>query len=90
MLKDDKYITIVGAISGIFGGIRFIWAPICERYSYKKVFGVFLYLNTIIGFNFIYIVEYKPLFMIYVCMAFWFAGGQFAMFPVIMAKLFGD
>jgi hypothetical protein len=89
ILKDDSFISIVGALSGVFGGMRFMWAPIVNKLSYKVVFGGILLTNTIIGFSFINIVPYKPLYLMYVCTAFWFAGGQFAIFPVIITKNFG-
>jgi len=51
-LDHEEYITEVVSFSCIFNGGRAVWALALDRFSYKKVYGTMLVLETILGFTY--------------------------------------
>lgn len=51
-LHDDDFITLAGAVAGIFGGIRFQWGPLVDCLGYKTIYGVILLVQIFIAFTF--------------------------------------
>jgi hypothetical protein len=48
-IKDEKFLTLVGSVAAIFGGIRFIWSQLVDRYSFKLSYSIVLGINLIFG-----------------------------------------
>jgi len=51
-LNHEAYITEVISLSCIFNAGRAIWSILLDRYSYKKVYGSLLILQTTLGFTY--------------------------------------
>ena len=88
--KEDSFLTIVGSISSVAGGIRFIWPWIVDKHSYKLSYFIVLCLNIVFGFTFVAISHIKGLYLLWVCVILWSEGAHFALVPVACAKLFGE
>lgn len=41
-IKDDEFLTAVGACSNVMGGMRWIWSYFSDRTSFKLVYGILL------------------------------------------------
>ena len=89
-LEDDEFISIVGAISGIFAGTRFQWGPLVEAYSYKLVYGIILVGSIFMAFTFPVLSYYKATLAIYLPTMLLFEGAHFTLMPVMITKLFGN
>ena len=48
-IKDEKFLTLVGSVASIFGGIRFVWSQLVDRYSFKLSYTIVLGINIIFG-----------------------------------------
>ncbi len=88
-IKDDVFLTAVGSVSAVFGGIRFVWSYLADRYSFKFSYLIVLLMNVVFGFTLISVANVKALFMIWVCMLVWAEGAHFALVPAACAKMFG-
>ena len=88
-IRNDDFLTIVGAVSSVFGGIRFVWSWLVDRYSFKLSYGIVLSISVVFGFTLVLICEIKALYLIWVSMIVWAEGAHFALVPTICAKLFG-
>jgi hypothetical protein len=87
--NDNDYLTTVGAVSAVFGGIRFVWSYLVDAYSFKVSYGIVLIMNVIFGGTLVLASKYKALYLIWVSMIVWAEGAHFSLLPTICAKLFG-
>ena len=88
-IKDDEFLTVVGAVSSVFGGIRFLWSYLVDRYSFKFSYTIILCMNVFFGSTLVLVRDSKALYLIWVSMIVWAEGGHFSLVPTICAKLFG-
>lgn len=88
-IHDDRFLTAVGAVSSVFGGLRFFWSYLVDRYSFKVSYTIVVLINVVFGATLVFVRESKALFMIWVSMLVWAEGAHFALVPTICAKLFG-
>jgi uncharacterized membrane protein YwaF len=88
-IDDDRFLTIVGAISSVFGGLRFLWSYLVDRYSFKLSYTIVLCINVVFGGTLVLIRDSRALFLIWVSMIVWAEGAHFALVPTICAKSFG-
>lgn len=88
-IRNDDFLTVVGSVSAVFGGVRFVWSWLVDRYSFKLSYGIVLIINVIFGFTLVLIKDFKALYLIWVSMIVWAEGAHFALVPTICAKLFG-
>lgn len=88
-LSDEKFFTSVGAVASFAGCMRFIWSFAADHYSFKTVYGVMIGIQIVLAFTFSLVINSKPLFMIWVAIAFWVEGGHFTLAPTVYKKLFG-
>lgn len=79
----------MGAVSAVFGGIRFVWSYLVDRYNFKISYGIILCINIIFGSTLVLVSEVKALYLIWVSMIVWAEGAHFALVPTLCAKLFG-
>ena len=86
---DDRFLTVVGAVSSVFGGLRFLWSYLVDRYSFKLSYTIVLCINVVFGSTLVLISDNGALFLIWVSMIVWAEGAHFALLPTICAKLFG-
>lgn len=90
-INDDGFLTVVGSVSSVFGGLRFIWSFFVDHTgSFKKCYMVLLIVQIIFGSTFVFVSSNKPLFFIWVCIIIWCEGGHFTLVPTACAKLFGE
>ena len=89
ILKDDNFETLVGSLGGFVSGIRFVWSPLVDKFGYKLTYAFVLVLQIGISVSFEYIVDIKPLFLIWICIIFWCEGAHYTLVPIIIAKHFG-
>ena len=73
----------------MFGGIRFVWSGLVDKYSFKFSYMIILIINVTFGSTLVLISQYKALYLIWVSMIVWAEGGHFSLVPTICAKLFG-
>ena len=88
-IHDDRFLTAVGAVSSVFGGLRFFWSFLVDRYSFKVSYTTVVLINVVFGATLVFVRDSKPLFMIWVSMLIWAEGAHFSLVPTICAKLFG-
>jgi MFS family permease len=88
-IKDDHFLTVVGSVSAVFGGLRFLWSHLVDRYSFKLSYTIVLCVNVIFGGTLVLVRDSKALFLIWVSMIVWAEGAHFALVPTICAKSFG-
>ena len=88
-IKDEKFLTLVGSVASIFGGIRFVWSQLVDRYSFKLSYSIVLAINLIFGATIVLVSKQRYLYMIWVTFILWAWGAHFALAPTICAKLFG-
>ena len=79
----------MGAVSSAFGGIRFFWSYLVDRFSFKVSYSIIVSMNVIFGFTLVFVRDSKALFLIWISMIIWAEGGHFALVPTLCAKLFG-
>ena len=48
-IGDDKFITLAGSVAAIFGGMRFVWSYLVDRYSFKFSYSIVLGINIVFG-----------------------------------------
>lgn len=90
-MHDEEFITLTGAIAGVFAGIRLHWGPFVEKYTYKRVYGTILAIQIILGFSFPdFGSQYKGTFLIYVSTIFFCEGAHFTLMPIMISRLFGE
>ena len=46
-IPDDRYLTIVGAVSAACAGFRFTWAFMMQKYSYRVVYSIIIIIQII-------------------------------------------
>jgi hypothetical protein len=91
LLNDNSYISLIGSLGAIFGGIRFQWGPLVDYFSFKVVYTVILILQIILGFSFPFFAAYHyASFAICICLIFFCEGAHFTLMPLMITRLFGD
>lgn len=88
-IKSDEFLTVVGSVSSVFGGIRFVWSYLIDRYSYKLSYFIVLSMNIFFGFTLVLVSNIKGLYLFWVSMIVWAEGAHFALLPTILVKVFG-
>lgn len=92
---NDELLSGVVAIGSIFGALRFFWSFLMDKYSYKRVYSVMIFIMMINAFCLPIVMEIKNekfkqvLFTICLCVAYNIEGGHFVVMPTALAKLFG-
>lgn len=89
-IHDEQFLSVVGAFASIFGCLRFTWSFLIDHYTFKRVYGVLICLQTFLAFTFPLVARVKPLFLIWVSLTFYCEGGHFTLAPAIYKKLFGE
>lgn len=88
-IADDKFLTAVGSVSSVFGGLRFVWSYIVDRWSFKLSYSIALCMNVFFGFTLTAIVDIPALYLIWISMIIWAEGAHFSLVPAACAKFFG-
>lgn len=94
-IKDEELLTLVASMANFCGACRFFWSFLLDKYTYKQVYGVIIFIQILIGFIFPTIMNMEDsdiknyLYAACVCISFNCEGGHFVLAPTIYAKLFG-
>jgi len=89
-IKNDDFLTVVGSVASVFGGIRFVWSYLVDRYSYKFAYSIILCMNIVFGLTLVLVSNSKPLYLIWVSVLVWAEGAHFSLLPTVIAKIFGS
>ena len=82
--------SVVGAVSSVFGGLRFIWSAAMDKYkSYKLIYAILIVLAAFLAFTLELVRGNKTLYMIWICLTIFCEGGHFSLIPTVVPKLFG-
>ena len=87
---SDHFITRVGSLGNFFNGMRFISSALLDHYSYKKVYGILLTVEIIIGFTFPFVVKNDAVYVTWICLGYLCLGGHFTLVPNECKKIFGS
>ena len=89
-IKDDHFLTLVGAIASGFSGFRFVWAFLMQKFSFKVVYSIMLLIQIVVSLTIYWTVRYKFLYLISICMSIWLQGGHFTVLPTVCGIIYGD
>lgn len=89
-ITDDKFLTLVGALSSACAGFRFVWAFLMQKYSYRTIYTIIILIQVVVGSTLYWSVRSKPAYLISVCLLIWCEGGHFTTLPTIVGSLFGQ
>lgn len=89
-LNDDKFLAIFGSVGSIFNGsFRYIWAQIMDNTSFKSTYLFLSVLQTGLLASIYYIADAKILYLFWVSLILACEGGNFTLFPTIIANFYG-
>ena len=89
-IDDDRYLTIVGAVAAGWAGLRFIWAFIMQKLSYKVVYSLMLITQIVCCVTIKWSVKNKLSYMITIWIMMWWEGGHFTTLPTVCGTLYGQ
>ena len=89
-IKDDYFLTIVGAVSAAWSGFRFTWAFMMQKMSFKTVYGIMLVMQIAVTIAMYWSTNSRACYMICVWLAIWIQGGHFTILPTICVKLYEE
>lgn len=88
---DDRFLSIVGAVSSCFNLLgRILWGVMADVTSYKLALVLQVAMSTCLLFTF-YATSAggKAMFAIWLCSMFFCIGGNFSLYPSLVAQLYG-
>lgn len=90
VFNDDKFLAVVGSVGSIFdGSFRFIWGQTMDKTSFKFAYFALVALQTGLLATLNYIASVKILYLFWVSLILCCKGGNFSLFPTVIAKLYG-
>ena len=63
-IKDDHFLTLVGAAASIFSVIRIFWVFLIQKFSFKIVYSIMLLIQIVVCLTIYWTVRYKFLYLI--------------------------
>lgn len=86
----DEYLTALGSAGGFFSSIRFVWSAALDKVSYKKVYGLVLCLQIVIGATLPLVAESNVLYAVWICLANFCEASHFVLIPNELLKIYGE
>jgi len=88
---SDSTLTLAGSLGASCNGIsRIFWAPLADKLGFKRVYFVLLCIQILISGTTHFVCNFNSvMYVIWVCLSYWCLGGQFAMAPPLVVKMFG-
>jgi predicted MFS family arabinose efflux permease len=86
------FLTVVGAVAAIFGGLRFLWSGLLDyKFTYKQVYCTLCSVQFFCALLLypVTVSNIRPLFFIVVCISIFCEGGHFALVPSHCGYIFG-
>ena len=88
-LNHETYITEIESISCLFQGLRGVWSALLDYFSYKKVYGVLLVMQVILGLTFYSSAKSIYTYALWVWLSSWLESGQYMLVPNILKIIYG-
>jgi hypothetical protein len=80
----------MGAVAAFFNGSsRLGWAYLMERTSFRLSYMILLGIQAVLSATIFFIAPVPALYFIWVCVSLGCEGGNFSLFPAVIAKLNG-
>ena len=87
---SEAFLTTVGSLAGILNGLsRFFWAALQDKLGFKRVCMMMLSGQVILSATLELVHENKALYLIWICLSFFFYGAYFSIFPAMVGKIYG-
>lgn len=87
---NDTFLAVIGSASAFCNGSsRFAWAYFMEKTSFRLTYMVLLVVQAVLAATIYFIAPIPALYLIWVCASLGCEGGNFTLFPALMAKLHG-
>ena len=90
VLADDFFITKVGSISAFMGAMRFFWSALMDCHSFKRVYGVMLVAQTVLGATIDLAARTRPTFAIWLALMVFLEGAHFVVVPNALRQLYKE
>jgi len=88
-IKDDRFLTLIGALSAAWAGFRFIWSFMMQKLSFKMVYSIMLVLQILVAVTINWSVRNRYSYLVSICLTIWIEGGHFTTLPTVCGKLYG-
>lgn len=89
-INDDEFLAVVGSVSAFFNGsLRLVWGLVMDKIGFKKTYFILLVVQTVFLGSLYFIAVNKGLYLIWVSLILCCEGGHFAIFPTIVARIYG-
>lgn len=89
-IGDDTFLAVIGSFGAFSNGsARFLWAYLMEKTSFKLAFMILLGVQAVLAATIYLIAPIPALYFIWVCLSLGCEGGNFSLFPAVLAKLHG-
>ena len=89
-INDEKFLTLVGAISSLFNGFfKLLWASLLDYFSFKKIYGGLIGLELCLIVLINVAVYNKWAFMIVSNLTYMCDGSLTSMLPALTVQQFG-
>ena len=91
-ISNDRFLAIVGSFASVFNGLcRILWGYLADRISFKRTMVIQCLLMALLFLTFTLTEKAGDwMYFIWVCLMFGTFSGNFALFPTVTAKAFGQ
>ncbi len=87
----DIFLSDVGAYAALFNGLgRIVWGSLADKLKYKKTMIIMFAFQAILMFTFSFTPVNEYMFLIWVCLIYFYFGGNFSLYPTATADTFGS
>lgn len=87
-IDDDRFLTIVGAVSAACAGFRFVWSFLMQKLSFKLVYSIMLVSQIIVSTVLYWSARNRIAYLICVSLTIWIEGGHFTTLPTVCGFLY--
>lgn len=89
-IENDHFLTAIGSVAAIFNAVgRIFWGFIADKFSYKLALVSLNGLLTAFLLTFYASRNLEAMYFVWVCIIFFFIGGNYTLFPTAIARSFG-
>lgn len=90
-LMQDRYQALIGSIGALHNGLgRLFWANISDKLGFKRTFNILTLMQTVLMFSYPFSVHNKWTFGVNTALLFFCLGGNLALVPPSVQRLFGS
>ena len=89
-IHDDEFLAAVGSAGSICNAcFRFIWGKLMDKTSFRFTMYILVSIQTVLISTIYFISGAKVLYFVWICLILCCEGGNFSIFPTIIAKMYG-